>query len=207
VNTARPLTREDLSSAARLRLSALELYAERGEHAASIRDVGRHAGVAPGLVRHHFGSKDGLTRAVDDDIIDLVRATLEAVPLEGTPLEISAARDAAFQELLQERPLIGGYLAQALTASRASGESVLDRLVDLSAEQTRQLIDRGLDPRRGLRSSVFTTVVRQVAVFLVAPVAERAWNRLGHTLEGASDVAPMPPVRVVVGPAPEEDRG
>ena len=205
MNTARPLTREDLSSAARLRLSALELYAERGEHATSVRDVGKNAGVAPGLVRHHFGSKDGLTRAVDDDIIDLVRATLEAVPLEGTPLEISAARDAAFQELLRERPLIGGYLAQALTAPRASGESLLDRLVDLSVEQTRQLIDRGLDPRRGLRASVFTTVVRQVTLFVVIPAAERVWERLGGTLEWASADAAMPAVRVVVDAARDQD--
>lgn len=77
--------------------------------------------------------------------------------------------------------------------------------MDLSVEQTRQLIDRGLDPRRGLRASVFTTVVRQVTLFVVVPAAERVWERLGGTLEGASADAAMPAVRVVVDAARDQD--
>lgn len=201
---ARPLRTGDLTSSAKLRLSALELYAERGEKDAGLRDIARHAGVAPGLVRHHFGSKEGLTRAVDDDIIELVRSTLESVPLEGTAMEISAARDAAFLELLESRPLVAGYVRQALVQPRLEGETLLDRLVDLSVEQTRELMSRGLDPRRGLRASAYSTLIRQVGRLVVTPAAERIWARLQESagLAGASaderDL-PAPPVTVTAG--------
>ena len=42
------------------------LFAERGIGPATIRDIAQGAGVSSGLVRHHFGSKDGLRRACDD---------------------------------------------------------------------------------------------------------------------------------------------
>lgn len=204
--TARPLKTGDLTSAAKLRLSALELYAKRGEKDAGLRDIARHAGVAPGLVRHHFGSKEGLTRAVDDDIIDLVRATLDAVPLEGTPLEISAARDAAFLGLLESRPLVAGYVRQALLQPRLEEETLLDRLVDLSVEQTRELMNRGLDPRRGLRASAFSTLIRQVGRLVVTPAAERIWSRLQEAdlpsgEAGPEGDLPVPPVTVTAGRA------
>ena len=94
MNTPLPFDQDDLSSPARLRLAALELYAERGVEMASVREIAQRAGVAPGLVRHHFGSKAGLTRAVDDDVLRLIAATLDEVPLVGTPQVVSAARDA-----------------------------------------------------------------------------------------------------------------
>jgi AcrR family transcriptional regulator len=40
--------------------AAVELFAERGPAAVSVRDVARHAGVNHGLVHRHFGSKDDL---------------------------------------------------------------------------------------------------------------------------------------------------
>ena len=50
----------------RIRDAALALFAERGVAATSLREVARSAGVAPGLVGHYFGSKDGLQEAVED---------------------------------------------------------------------------------------------------------------------------------------------
>ena len=102
MNTSLPFDQDDLSSPARLRLAALELYAERGVEMASVREIAQRAGVAPGLVRHHFGSKAGLTRAVDDDVLRLIATTLDEVPLVGSPQEVSAARDAAFAQLLAD---------------------------------------------------------------------------------------------------------
>ncbi|MFP3472658.1 helix-turn-helix domain-containing protein, partial [Micrococcus sp. SIMBA_144] len=61
MNTPLPFDQDDLSAPARLRLAALELYAERGVEMASVRERAQRAGVAAGLVRHHFGSKAGLT--------------------------------------------------------------------------------------------------------------------------------------------------
>ncbi len=43
--------------------AALELVAEGGAKAATVRAIAQRAGVTPGLIRHYFASKDELTRA------------------------------------------------------------------------------------------------------------------------------------------------
>ncbi|GAA3452434.1 TetR/AcrR family transcriptional regulator [Dactylosporangium matsuzakiense] len=56
----------DLTARATIRNAALRLFAERGHDAVTVREIAGAAGVSPGLVVHHFGSKDGLRAAVDD---------------------------------------------------------------------------------------------------------------------------------------------
>jgi AcrR family transcriptional regulator len=46
--------------------AALTLFAERGFEGVSLRDVAQEAGTTHGLIRHHFGSKEGVWRAVVD---------------------------------------------------------------------------------------------------------------------------------------------
>ena len=48
---------------ARIRNSTLDLYVARGGSSISITAVPEAAGAAPGLVVHHYGSKEGLRRA------------------------------------------------------------------------------------------------------------------------------------------------
>ncbi len=55
----------DLTARANIRNAALRLFAERGHDAVTVRAIATAAGVSPGLVVHHFGSKDGLRTAVD----------------------------------------------------------------------------------------------------------------------------------------------
>lgn len=74
----------------------------------------------PGLVRHHFGSKAGLTRAVDVDVLRLIATTLDEVPLVGTPQEVSAARDTAFAALLADHPAVGAYVRRSLPEAARS---------------------------------------------------------------------------------------
>ena len=201
MNELLPAPESAPSSARRLRQSALELYGRQGVEGASVREIARRAGVAPGLVRHYFGSKEGLSLAVEESVLSLIRATLESVPLVGSPLEISAARDAALDDLLRKHPPLAAYLRQALARGHENEGGILDRLVDLTVEQTEQLIERGLDPRRGLRASVFSTVIRQLGRVVVDPTAERVWQRIEETVLGDScssgGVSGMPP-RVMV---------
>ncbi|MBO3740111.1 TetR/AcrR family transcriptional regulator [Actinoplanes flavus] len=56
----------DLTARARIREAAITLFAERGVASASIRDIAQAAGVSSGLLRHHFGSKEGLRDACDE---------------------------------------------------------------------------------------------------------------------------------------------
>jgi len=55
----------DLTARANIRNAALRLFAERGHDAVTVRAIAAAAGVSPGLVLHHFGSKEGLRAVVD----------------------------------------------------------------------------------------------------------------------------------------------
>ena len=60
------MSSEDLTARARIREAAIDLFAERGIGPATIRDIAERAGVSSGLLRHHFGSKEGLRDACDE---------------------------------------------------------------------------------------------------------------------------------------------
>jgi len=60
---------EDLSTRARIRDAAIVLFGRDGFARTTIRGVAAESGVSPGLVIHHFGSKDGLREACDRHVI------------------------------------------------------------------------------------------------------------------------------------------
>src|SRR5450756_768558 len=71
---------EDLTARARIREAAIRLFAEHGVEETAILDIAREAGVSGGLIRHHFGSKDGLRVACDTYVFnELVRFKVEAL--------------------------------------------------------------------------------------------------------------------------------
>ncbi|WP_150238998.1 TetR/AcrR family transcriptional regulator [Nocardiopsis quinghaiensis] len=61
----------DLTARARIRDAAIECFGQHG-FGVTVRAVAEQAGVSPGLVIHHFGSKDKLRQACDDHVIALV---------------------------------------------------------------------------------------------------------------------------------------
>jgi AcrR family transcriptional regulator len=65
---------DDLTATARIRDAAIEQFGEHG-FGVDVRAIAKVAGVSPGLVIHHFGSKDGLRKACDDYIAELIRDT------------------------------------------------------------------------------------------------------------------------------------
>ena len=70
----------DMTAVARIRDAAIELFGSRGFDV-GVRAIAEAAGVSPGLVIHHFGSKDGLRKACDDYIAEDERLTPVLVPL------------------------------------------------------------------------------------------------------------------------------
>ena len=65
---------EDRTAIARIRDAAIEQWGQRGFNV-GLRSIAEAAGVSAALVIHHFGSKDGLRKACDDYITELVRET------------------------------------------------------------------------------------------------------------------------------------
>src|SRR5436305_11880549 len=99
---------EDLTARARIRDAAIKLFTERGMEKTSILDIAEAAGVSGGLIRHHFGSKDGLREACDQYVYDeLLKFKMEA-------LEKGSA-DAGFLPTFDARQLLlRRYLGRAM---------------------------------------------------------------------------------------------
>jgi AcrR family transcriptional regulator len=114
----------DLTARARIRDAALRQFAEHGFEAATIRGIAEAAGVSPGLVQHHFGSKEGLRRACDEAVLDLVRRKVRAY-------EEGQLTDPTFLAQLYAagRPLVR-YLARALAETSPAAEALVDELVE-----------------------------------------------------------------------------
>jgi len=131
-----PAAREDLTARARIRDAAIEQFAERGYDRATIREIAGAAGVSPGLVRHHFGSKDELRRACDAYALEAMRRYVdEAMTEDGLndPRTAGEARDPL--DPLQR------YLARALIDESETAAGIFDAMVGMT-EQSLTVTDR-----------------------------------------------------------------
>lgn len=137
------LEQDDLTTKARLRETALALFAEHGIAATSLRSIAAAAGVSPGLVIHHFGSKDGLRRAVDAVVVKRITAALSEVPIGTSGANLIDQRAEVLARVLRPQPALLQYIAQALSESgAAAGE--LFTLLYATASADQALADAGV---------------------------------------------------------------
>lgn len=122
----------DLQAHARIREAAVSLFGQRGFRATTVRQIAEAAGVSPGLVIHHFGSKDGLHRACDEWMIGQL-TTLKTSAIAG---DAASAMGSAQAQLA---PFIG-YFA----ASIAEGGDAAGRMFEAMCEVTRQIYAVGI---------------------------------------------------------------
>jgi AcrR family transcriptional regulator len=125
-NTAGERPAGDLTARARIRDAALRLFTDRGMDGTTIRDIARAAGVSGGLIRHHFGSKDGLRAACDSYVLDQIMRIKEQAVLGGqlaSPAFMSASQPAM---LLAFR-----YLARSLVDGSPAAAAVFGEMVRL----------------------------------------------------------------------------
>jgi AcrR family transcriptional regulator len=115
--------REDLTARARIRDAALEQFAELGYEGATIRGIAEAAGVSPGLVQHHFRSKEELRAACDQAVLDVVRRKVAAA-------ETGELTDPSFLAALYAGagPAVR-YLARAVVDASAGAMNLVDDLV------------------------------------------------------------------------------
>lgn len=65
--------------------AALDLVAEGGPQAATVRAIAERAGVTPGLIRHYFQTKEDLNRAAYHALMDQITGASVAVLDTGPP--------------------------------------------------------------------------------------------------------------------------
>lgn len=124
---------DDLTARARIRDAALLQFAEHGVSGATIRGIAQAAGVSPGLVQHHFGSKENLRRECDEYTIETIRR------IKREALEGGVSRPDFMSVAIQVSRPIQRYVARALV----DGSPAAAKLFDEAVETTKDLLTMG----------------------------------------------------------------
>jgi TetR/AcrR family transcriptional regulator, regulator of cefoperazone and chloramphenicol sensitivity len=120
---------EDLTARARIRDAAIALFAERGIGPATIRDIAQAAGVSSGLLRHHFGSKEGLRHACDD------YAMAELTRIRSQILDGAQTQDQSFLGAIQPSAMrLQRYLIRSTLDSPDATSAMFTRMVEVGEE-------------------------------------------------------------------------
>lgn len=140
---------DDRTTRAVIRDEALRLFAAHGQDAVTVRQIAAAADVSPGLVVHHFGSKEGLRREVDQYVLDVFEAMLGELTGEGgaellDPGTGTSSLSEAFARHLPEDSPLPGYLRRLLLSDADAGRLLFRRLYDLSRAALDGLAAAGL---------------------------------------------------------------
>jgi AcrR family transcriptional regulator len=173
---------EDLTARARIRAAAFRLFAARGVEGTSLRAIAEEAGTSAALVMHHFGSKEGLARAVDDAAVATFRVALAAVSTDQAPDAISADFGGVFERILGGDPVMRAYLRRALLQDEPSSNALLDEMLEV----TRLGLDT-LDRAGGIRADSdpqwrpYQALFLALGPMLLEPLLQRALD--GHAFD------------------------
>ncbi|MFL1378325.1 MULTISPECIES: TetR/AcrR family transcriptional regulator [unclassified Nocardiopsis] len=152
----------DLTTRARIRDAAVTCFARQG-FGATVRAIADHAGVSPGLVIHHFGSKAGLREACDEQVARSIS------DLEGGDTGDSGALLAMLAEVDGYADLFG-YTMRTFQDGGPLAHRLYERLVTTTEEHFARGVEQGAylpsrDPRGRARFAV-STALGSVLVFI-----------------------------------------
>lgn len=168
-------TVDDLTAKARIRNTALDLYAKHGEDRISLRAIAAEAGVAVGLVQHHFKTKAGLRDAVDQLVVDYFANALADVPESAS----TAVRDDAVRDMLRANPTVVDYVRRALLQPNVADSHLIDVIVDLTQREVRAARKTGrASTTRRENTQVVAVLARQMGELLLAPMVDAVWQRV-----------------------------
>lgn len=134
--------RDALSNVERIRHAALTSIATHGTSGTTLRSVAAAAGVSLGLVQHHFATKAGLIKAVDDYVLDLV-VTAMARPIPERPADSISDVGSRVQELIADQPDVADYIGRALVDGSPPGATIFDTLPTVGTARWQQRAERG----------------------------------------------------------------
>lgn len=138
---------DDRTTRARIRDAAITCFAEAGIAGSTVRSIARAAGVSPGLVMHHFGSKENLLTACDRHTVALVLSIKSEAIAQGHDMDLLTI----FRSYRSGPPL-ARYVARRLVDGSGGVDDLVDELVDSAAAQMAEAARTGMvrptdDPR------------------------------------------------------------
>jgi len=126
------LAPDNRTARAIIRDEALRLFAVHGPDAVTVRQIAAAAGVSPGPVLHHFGSKDGLRQAVDEHVLGLFDRMLGTMTGEhAADLYDPAASGSVAEVIVKHLPAdstVPEYLRRLLLADGDARRELFRRL-------------------------------------------------------------------------------
>ena len=133
---------DEPSTLDRIRSAALKSFATHGTSATTLRSVAAAAGVSLGLVQHHFGTKAGLIKAVDDHVMAIMLGTM-AQPISEPPTDSVAEMGGRITRILVEQPDIVDYVGRALVDGSPMGIMIFDSLMAFGTARWNRRADDG----------------------------------------------------------------
>jgi TetR/AcrR family transcriptional regulator, regulator of cefoperazone and chloramphenicol sensitivity len=127
----------DLTARARIRDAAVRRFGIDG-FGVPVRAIAAEAGVSPGLVIHHFGSKDALRDACDEYVLRVIREAETESLVRAAPGEM-LAQLATVEEYA---PLVG-YLVQALVTGGDLAVAFVEHMVSDAERYLQDAVDAG----------------------------------------------------------------
>jgi AcrR family transcriptional regulator len=147
---------EDLTARARIREAAIQQFGELGFDRATVRGIATAAGVSSGLVRHHYGSKQALREACDEQLTKIIRRLNDQAHAFPTARIVNPAAEM--------RPY-QAYLVRTLTDGGTS--VIFDDMVELSTQWLEESDRTGKVPPHTparARAAILTAMSLSVAV-------------------------------------------
>jgi AcrR family transcriptional regulator len=132
----------DHSNIERIRRAALKSFATHGTSATTLRSVAAAAGVSLGLVQHHFATKAGLIKAVDDYVLSVV-IDVVAQPVSKPPRDSIADMGSRVTTLVLEHPDVVDYFGRALIDGSQLGTTIWDTLAAFGTARWNQRKENG----------------------------------------------------------------
>ncbi|WP_192918239.1 TetR/AcrR family transcriptional regulator [Streptomyces spectabilis] len=166
---------DDRTTRSVIRDEALRLFAAQGPDVVTVRQIATAAGVSPGLVVHHFRSKDGLRQEVDQYVLTVFERLLGELTADEGPDLLEEPRSATTGSLgevfLHHLPVgspLPDYLRRLLLSDSEAGRGLFHRLYAMSRETLDGLAEsgaasRGRDPQ--VRAALL--LVNDLSVFLL----------------------------------------
>lgn len=135
----RSVNDDDRTTTARIRDAAITCFADTGVAGTSIRTIAAAAGVSPGLVIHHFGSKAALRSACDEYVDRTLMTRKDEAISSGEPVDpLGMLRE------LRDGPPVTRYLARTLGDGSAPVARLVDAMVADALEVTRHGVEAGI---------------------------------------------------------------
>lgn len=129
---------DDRTTVARIRDAAITEFAANGVDGTSIRTIATTAGVSPGLVIHHFGSKEDLRVACDEYVAEIIRSVKGSAMASGGVFDVAAAF-----RTVGELPA-AKYLARTLVDGSPHVAELVDEIVNDAVDYVATGVDTGM---------------------------------------------------------------